>query len=47
MWHMIAERVTHASVATTKLLIGRSEFIDWIAYFEIKREEEIKAAKKK
>lgn len=46
MWHVIAERVTHTSVASTKLLIGRSEFIDWVAYFEIKREEDKKAAAK-
>jgi hypothetical protein len=44
---VIAERVTHTSVAVTRQIIGRSEFIDWLAYFQIKHEEEVKAAKKK
>jgi hypothetical protein len=43
MWHTLAERVTHNSVAATRQIIGRSEFIDWIAYYEIKKED----AKKK
>ncbi|BCL83170.1 hypothetical protein ccbrp13_56350 [Ktedonobacteria bacterium brp13] len=47
MWYKIAADVTHTSVAATKLIIGRSEFIDWIAYFKIKKEEAIKEAKKK
>lgn len=46
-WHLIAERVTHTSVAETRQRIGRSEYIDWLAYFEIKKEEQDRASKKK
>lgn len=45
-WHMIAYRVTHTSVAMTRLLIGHSEFIDWLAFFELMAEEEKKAIEK-
>jgi hypothetical protein len=47
MWHKIAETVTHTSVAATRVSIGRSEFVDWIAYFEIQKEEIAKANKPK
>lgn len=52
-WHTLAYDVTHTSVSRTQHIIGRSEYIDWLAYYELKKEaeqaavEDVKANRKK
>lgn len=45
-WHTLAYDVTHTSVSRTQHIIGRSEYIDWLAYYELKKED-VKANRKK
>lgn len=45
-WHVLARDVTHTSKARTKRIIGRSEYVDWSAFYEIVDEENKKAIEK-
>lgn len=39
-------KVTHTSVAESKHLIGRAEFIRWMGYFLLRQQREKKAIEK-